>query len=528
MRLFVSHARVDKPYCVQIVDVLDVHNVWYDRRLHAGMKWWEEIQKRIAWCDGFIYLLSPESIESEYCQKEFKIARDTGKHIFPVLIHPEVDLPEELKHIHYADLTKGLTTNTVKTLLNAIYIAERRQDDTHEHDDDILSTINRPLKPVVSGSSALQPSPIPVALPATSVDPVILMKKVGEALDERNYDLVVFLIKQAKENGCKIRFINLEAMLREAEAELERQAYLREAERLYRPIVAMVNDRVMRKQGAEAFRKFREKFPDYDPETIAPFCSTELLPMLEWCDIPAGEVMIQYAHRPVTYYVESFRISKYPITNSQYQLFVSAKDGYCLPKWWDFSAQARQWRNQNPLPKTPKFSWGDHPRANVSWYEATAFCNWLTHRTGMKIKLPTEQLWQRAAQGDDDRPYPWGNKYYKTRCNTRESQIRTTTPVTKYDKGASPFGVFDMAGNVWQWCDSTDYSKKLAKSKQTTKTSSESALHEPRAVRGGSFISVAQRVKSTFHFYLNPTYQYATIGFRVIAVDLPSQWDRDI
>ena len=75
MRLFVSYARVDKPLCKQVVERLsDVHDVWYDKRLHAGMDWWEEIQERLAWCDGFVYLLSPESVKSEYCQREFVIA----------------------------------------------------------------------------------------------------------------------------------------------------------------------------------------------------------------------------------------------------------------------------------------------------------------------------------------------------------------------------------------------------------------------------------------------------------------------
>ena len=126
MKLFISYARVDKHYCAQIVETLDVHDVWYDKRLHAGQQWWDEIQRRLQWCDGLVYLLSPDSVRSEYCQKEMHIARSLGKHIFPVLIHMGTTIPNELTHIQYADLSHGLTAEAVKQVLNSILIAERQ------------------------------------------------------------------------------------------------------------------------------------------------------------------------------------------------------------------------------------------------------------------------------------------------------------------------------------------------------------------------------------------------------------------
>ena len=125
MRLFVSYARVDKPLCTQIAEMLDIHEVWYDQRLYAGQHWWKEIIRRLNWCEGFIYLLSPESVSSEYCRKEFEIAQEQGKHIFPVLIHESTVIPEELRELQYADVSNGLTYEAVKTLLNAVAIAER-------------------------------------------------------------------------------------------------------------------------------------------------------------------------------------------------------------------------------------------------------------------------------------------------------------------------------------------------------------------------------------------------------------------
>jgi hypothetical protein len=126
MRLFVSYARVDRPFCEQIVRTLETaHEVWYDRRLHAGKRWWNEILKRLDWCEGFIYLLSPESVASEYCQNEYAIAVEQGKLVIPVRIQANTVIPPELLEIQVADFSEGLTANAVATLMAGITVAER-------------------------------------------------------------------------------------------------------------------------------------------------------------------------------------------------------------------------------------------------------------------------------------------------------------------------------------------------------------------------------------------------------------------
>lgn len=490
MRLFMSYARVDKPYCQQIVDVLDVHDVWYDQRLHAGQQWWDEIQYRLEWCEGLVYLMSPDSIASEYCQKELEIATEGGKHIFPVLIHSRVKLPENIQHIQYADFSHGITSESVKLLLNSIYIAERETIQRSTHHRVTAST------PKISSVETLP-----------STDPDNLIEEIAVAMDEKQFDRAVFLLKQVKNNGYKLRFVNLEAMLHEAEAALEHQAYLREAKREYTSILALVRHKKTRQMGCEAFLQFRAHFPDYDPKNIASVCNATIMPMLEWCDIPSGDVTVEYGEKSVTYHIDSFKMSRYPITNSQFQIFANDEEGYKNPKWWQFSSEAQTWYESHPNPLRSRFAWGDHPRSNICLYEAIAFCNWLSYKLNKQVFLPSEQQWQRAAQGDDNRTYPWGNDYDKLRCNTKETKQRMTTSVKKYDKrGDSPFGVADMAGNVWEWCDSVDYAHRHF-------------VHDysiARAVRGGAFLSVAQRARNTFHFFLNPTYRYASIGFRVI------------
>jgi formylglycine-generating enzyme required for sulfatase activity len=231
-----------------------------------------------------------------------------------------------------------------------------------------------------------------------------------------------------------------------------------------------------------------------------------------------------------TFDVPAFAMAKYPITNAQFDVFARAKDGYRDAMWWDYSDEAKAWRKKNVTPKDPAFGGvGDHPRANVCWYEAAAFCRWLNwksltlnpspfdgegRRGGEVITLPTEQQWQRAAQGDDGREYPWGSTFDAKRCNTLESGIRQTTPVTAYPDGASPFGVMDMAGNVWEWC-LTDYN---------TGANDLTANSSWRVLRGCSFMRDRYRATVLYRIYYgdDPFYGDYWFGFRVACGGVPS------
>ncbi|MBZ0294493.1 MAG: formylglycine-generating enzyme family protein, partial [Anaerolineae bacterium] len=196
-----------------------------------------------------------------------------------------------------------------------------------------------------------------------------------------------------------------------------------------------------------------------------PDLSGILPPPFEWIHIPAGKVTLEaggYVPKGgQTFDVPMFYIAKYPVTNAQYAKFIKA-GGYNNRQWWTDAgwkqkesqnwAEPRFWRDK-------KWNGEDYPVVGVSWYESLAFSNWLsaavgaTDRLPQKITLPTEQQWQRAAQGDDRRKYPWGRQWDVSRCNTEESNINRTTPVQQYEgKGDGPYGVVDMAGNAWEWC----------------------------------------------------------------------------
>ena len=155
MKLFISYARVDRPFCEQIVHTLETaHTVWCDRRLHAGKKWWDQIRNRLDWCDRFVYLLSPESIESEYCQKEYAIARDSGKLIFPVKIQSNAPVPAELLETQMVNFSDGLTPEAVALLMAGINIAEVEQTQVRAGASQ-QSEVEPPILDTSEGSGAL-------------------------------------------------------------------------------------------------------------------------------------------------------------------------------------------------------------------------------------------------------------------------------------------------------------------------------------------------------------------------------------
>ncbi|MBE0690482.1 MAG: SUMF1/EgtB/PvdO family nonheme iron enzyme [Anaerolineae bacterium] len=528
MRIFISYARVDKPYCVQIAEMLEIHETWYDQRLYAGQDWWKEILQRIDWCEGFIYLMSPDSLASEYCQKEFLIAQRIGKPIFPVLIHPEAQIPELLAKLQYVDLSRGLTHEGTRALLNAIFVTERS-----------MSFNGKPHRPVIREAYRMVPNngdntPIVANTNAEIQDPAAVIGKAAEAMEAGDYDAAVFLLRRALETGYRSRFIDLEGLLAEAEAALERQTRMREIEREYQSIAELIKRRRTRSYGCQALESFRRAVPDYDPENLIDLCEetqvAELvrrnyepqpikprfsMPLLEWCPVPGGIVILSdqtsanagngRSLRPggQPLYIEPFRITKYPVTNAQYQVFLNDADGYYNPKWWGYSAFAQAWRSANPQPAESQFKGDERPRENVTWFEAMAYGLWLSEKLDLPIMLPTKQQWRRAAQGDDGRIYPWGNEFDTSLCNTRESRIRMTTQVMRYDRGVCPFGAYDMAGDVWEWCLNSAYDDLDITSDRA------------RAVQGGSFIGAHERAQINFSFDLAPDYHYGSIGFRL-------------
>jgi serine/threonine-protein kinase len=157
----------------------------------------------------------------------------------------------------------------------------------------------------------------------------------------------------------------------------------------------------------------------------------------EMIRIPAGGFLYGEGRTPLTIQ-RDYWIDRVPVTNAQYQ------------RYFDSLTEAERRLREPDTWSGGTFPDGkaDHPVTGISSEDALAFAAWAGKR------LPTEQEWEMAARGLDGRTYPWGEGLDPQRCNVSESGIADTTPVDRYPSGASPFGCLDMAGNVWEWCDS--------------------------------------------------------------------------
>lgn len=134
-------------------------------------------------------------------------------------------------------------------------------------------------------------------------------------------------------------------------------------------------------------------------------------------------------------YLDAFYIDETPVTNAEYKLFLDANPAYPAPSGWDRAERTFPPRRAN------------EPVVTVSWDDANAYAHWADK------ELPTEAQWEKAARGTEMRLYPWGDEFDPTRCNSWENTIFDTTDVTLFaPRGNSPYGVMDMAGNVWEWC----------------------------------------------------------------------------
>ena len=182
-----------------------------------------------------------------------------------------------------------------------------------------------------------------------------------------------------------------------------------------------------------------------------------------WCHVTGGAVMLKDAtsyggSKGGAFQVRDFAIAKYPITNAQYDLFIKHENGFANPQWWAYSLQAQQWHEDRPKPKPTAFPGDNLPRTRVSWFDALAFCYWLSAELNNKmenfigqVRLPTEPEWQRAAVGDTGWHYPWGNEVDETFANFGNKDGQPG-PVGLCPKNISPSNVTGMIGNVWEWC----------------------------------------------------------------------------
>jgi formylglycine-generating enzyme required for sulfatase activity len=191
----------------------------------------------------------------------------------------------------------------------------------------------------------------------------------------------------------------------------------------------------------------------------------EINAIVRKADVPKAFFKGQYPQRKV--HVDSLQIDKFLVTNKEFKEF---KPGHTFPAGQD-----------------------DHPATNMTWYEARDYARWLGK------DLPIEAEWEKAARGTDGRSFPWGNNWDPKRCNTRLSGYGGTTPVNAYPSGVSPYGCYDMAGNVWEWTSTWLDSRK-----------------KEIVLKGGSWAKYKILPWCAYRFNYEPDSGYSNVGFRCV------------
>lgn len=206
-----------------------------------------------------------------------------------------------------------------------------------------------------------------------------------------------------------------------------------------------------------------------------------------------------------------YSISIYPITVCQYAAFIADRQhGYFTNGCW--SEEGLEWIRKSGEPQETYVTIANHPRTNVNWYEAEAFCRWLSYILNKEITLPTENEWIFATRGSSQMPFAWGDVYHLGAANVRtEENIRSQlTAVGIYPQSDSPFGVKDLHGNVWEWCRDVF--------PVTVNGNNPHSFREGvRILHGGSWKRPPEFSKCDYRYWCHPSFRDNDIGFRVVS-----------
>ena len=218
---------------------------------------------------------------------------------------------------------------------------------------------------------------------------------------------------------------------------------------------------------------------------IEPFYGT-ILPQSRYAKLDEAPIHVRF--------LEVYRITRYPVTNAEYEAFVNATGHTPPPHWKHGKVSAEE---------------ATLPVVHISWYDADAYAQWAQGR------LPTEGEWEKAARGADGRIYPWGNEFEPS--GDQEGPLLTDqlTPVGNRPAAVSPYGVHEVAGNVWEW--TADWYQRYEGN--THRDNDYGDKH--KVLRGGSWLEVRDQTANRYFRCANrlhapPNYTASNIGFRCV------------
>lgn len=477
-QVFISHSSKDAEIAHRLADDLRRAGlrVWITPGSIQPLEAWEDaIERGLDESGQFVLLASPNAAQSEWVKRETREAykAEAKGHIrlYPLLIE-DCELSDIYRwldkpaiHCHVEHYNEGL-----RELLKAMGMVD------HEAEARLLTAEVDRLKGQL------------VLVREERDEAIGKHKRLTVELTEAKRARVQL---SADLQAAQTRVAQLEAELKAKLTELA--AVVTDGQALQQTIAALTRDQqILQRERDAAVAKLsvlQAQTPPSQPAVATPKAVNKdryvltLAPKvtMEFVRIPAGEFLYGDGKRKLN--LPEYWLGKTVVTTAQYLAFVKAT-GHQGDAYW----------NGNLADKL------NHPAVNVSWEEAQAFCAWASEVSKLKLGLPSEQQWEKGARGTDGREYPWGNEEpNEKRANYgKKWKIENLAPVGSYSpEGDSPYGLQDMAGNVWEWCEDWYDDKK-----------------EGRVLRGGAFSLNAGYVRCAYRVNGIPNGHGHNYGFR--------------
>jgi len=548
-RIFISYSRADVLFVEELVPLLQSvyprHQIWYDQRISGGEDWWQMILGEIHACDIFLYLMSNDSLTSEYCQAEFTEALRLQKACVPVIIRPKTTIENapqallpEIKRRNWVDLSSGFKDAKANA---------RLYSSINKYIDALPPTPPPPLSPhPIAQPQITMQTNTQVSIPKSVIFPIVVLlilivlvaivalinsqnqnnqsstpqptntpQSVAVVTDAPTPDLGAFLA------GTQTREVQLTDLARPTAT----------------PTLTPNYDATLNAMASQTVAARPTNTPTNTPQPTATLSPEQvaLTPVTrneDWTPIerefdgvtmvlvPAGCFMMGSTNAQIEEayqaYVEQFAESTaVPDESPQHEQCFDQP--FWIDKYEVSQAQFEQFGGQKA--NANAFTGDNLPVEQITWFEARDYCE--NNRGG---RLPTEHEWEYVARGPNNLIYPWGNEFDGTRLNfcdenceydwrdaTADDGYANTAPVGSYLGGASWVGAMDMSGNVWEWVSSlsADYP-------YTPDNESVNDNNSARVLRGGSWDGSGVFVRSAYRFWLFPTGEYVVKGFRCV------------
>jgi len=499
-KVFISYSRKDLAFVDQMTtDLREAGlDVWYDLSgLGGGSRWRLEIEQAIRASQYVVVVLSPDSVASEWVEREYLFSSRLGKSIVPVFLKP-CELPLYYLNLHYIDVQGGAYIRNFVVLLRALGV----QSTTLTSGQEVPKSAKLAEKQKDTSSSGLE-----------------------QWLTQRNRKVMTVLMVIALLGfGSAIM-----AVLNNSQQPTPTPTELRTSTPEPAPT-------------ATATKPIWTETPNVGVESAADGAILIHIPageflrglsgaqvgsILSMCSTCKRDFFLDaMPQEPI--YLDEFWIDQNEVTNAQFARFIQ-ETGYVTSAeqqthdasyvfnlaHHDFIFDAyASW--QHPHGTSSEIIGLDTtPVTQVSWEDANAYCNWAGRR------LPTEAEWEKAARGEDGRLFVWGNEPPVERFLNYNLNVRGPRPGGSYSAGASPYGLYDIAGNVWEWV--SDYYNETYYQNSPNQNPAGPPQGEGHSLRGGSWASEYKDMYllvAAFRFWNRSYVSSDALGFRC-AMDAP-------